>query len=391
MNELLLKDTVQEWIEENRNTDILKLALKRSPFGGIEMKELVQQLQGRKTASKKFPLLDRKNILFPPKLNLEQTSSDQTAEYKADLLEGELIVDITGGFGIDSIYFAQQFKKVIHVEQISELQKTAQHNFKVLGLNHIVSFNADGTEFVRNLDEKADVIYVDPSRRSEDKARVFMLEDLSPVLPEILEDLLIKSKKVMVKLSPMLDLDVLFGKFSNISEIHIVAVKNDVKEVLVIFENEIQHDTETHAVNLESGQDEFSFRRNILNNYIAEYSDLKKYLYEPNSAILKSGGADLLAKEYTLEKLHPNTQLFTSDKLLSKFPGRVFEVLETVKNPKKELRNQSIMAIHRNFPENLKTLKKKFSFHTDGEEPVLFASSVNKVYIKKLRKINFNI
>ena len=218
-----------------------------------------------------------------------------------------------------------------------------------------------------------------------------MLEDLSPVLPEILEDLLIKAKKVMVKLSPMLDLNVLFGRFSNISEIYIVAVKNDVKEVIVIFENEIQHDTETHAVNLESGQDEFSFRRNKLNNYKAEFSDLKKYLYEPNSAILKSGGADLLAKEYTLEKLHPNTQLFASDILLSKFPGRVFEVLETVKNPKKELRNQSIMAIHRNFPENLKTLKKKLSFHTDGEEPVLFASSVNKVYIKKLRKINFNI
>ena len=388
---VLLREDVQEWISAHMHKPVHELALQKSPFPEIEMKELVQQVQGRQTATRKFEQLNQKGILFPPKINLEQTSSQITAAYKANLIKGDLLMDLTGGFGIDTMAFAQNFDKVIHLEQNAELQPLAAHNFKQLGLNNMSSFSADGVEFLAQSNEMPDVIYVDPSRRDEQQKRVFLLEDLQPDLTQLAGILKEKAKAVMIKLSPLIDLTYLTETLEDITAIHVVAVRNEVKEVLVLIggDQKAENDINVVAVNLETNHEAFSFRLN--EQAETAYAEPERYIYKPNAAVIKSGGMDLLGKQFDLKKLHPNTQLFTSEKLQNGFPGRVFEVGETVKNPKKLLKGRSIQAIHRNFPQNLRTLKKQFGFHTDGIMPVLFTQSQKKVYINYMTEVNFNV
>ena len=381
---------VQLWITENLQADIPELAMKKSLFSTLEMRELVQQVQGRRVASKKFELLDRTGAVFPPKINLEQTSSATTAKYKSGLISGGTLIDITGGFGIDSLYFSEKCKRVIHVESNKELQSIAAHNFQLLGKNNLESIAGDGVEYLRNFDGCVDAIYVDPSRRDEEKNRVFLLNDLQPVLPQIIDLLWEKTNVVLIKLSPLIDISYLLEVFPECSEIHLVAVKNELKEILVKLEKNTEAETRIMCVNLKSSQPLFRFNWNERLSTGITYGNLAQFVYEPNVTIQKSGGLDLLGKMFGLDKLHANTQLFTSAKLHKDFPGRVFEVLNAVKNPKKELKNRSIQAIHRNFPQGLKKLQKQFRFQTDGTEPILFAQGIEKVYIYRMREVNFN-
>ena len=378
---------VQDWIHDNVNQNVYELALKKSPFAGIEMKDLVQQIQGLQTAKTKFPILYQKGILFPPKLNLEQTSSQATALYKANLLQGETMADITGGFGIDAMAFAKVYKKVFHIERNLDLQKHAENNFKTLEIQNIESFATDGIDFLLNFHEKLDVIYIDPSRRNLQKKKVFLLEDLQPNLLEVVNLIKEKANYSIIKLSPLIDLTYLIEILEDIAEIHVVALKNEVKEVLIVLNFDSIQKKTIKAVNLETNHADFAFDFFESKNAEIQYSELKKYIYEPNGAIQKSGGNDTLGNQFNLKKLHPNTQLFTSENLNLAFPGRIFEVLDSIKNPKQELKGKSIQAVHRNFSENLFTIQKKFKLNLNGTEPVLFAQSLERNYINYLKMV----
>ena len=380
---------VQAWIEKHIDKDIRQLALQKAPFADIMMIALVQQVYGRKIARKKFDLLDRTGIVFPQKINLEQTSSAITAAYKSNIIDGKTMLDATGGMGIDTLFFAQKFKKVVHIELNKDLQKIAASNFKTLGMNQIQSINQDFLEFLNNTESRFDAIYLDPSRRDAKKNKVFMLEDLQPNILEIQDLLLSKADNVLVKLSPLIDINYLTKTLPYVTEVHIVAIKNEVKEILVKMENYSFEPIKMIAINLETAQSEFVFNFHEIQDVQIAHSDAEKYIYEPNVAIRKSGGMDILASKFHLQKLHPNTQLYTSTEVALNYPGRIFEVKEKLVNPKKELKNKSIMAIHRNFPQNLTELKKRYSFHTDGVEPVLFTKSINEVYLNWMEEIEF--
>lgn len=380
-----LKDNeVQQWIEENTHENIHDMAFKKSPFKDISMRDLLQQIQGRNIIKKKIPTLNQKGILFPPKLNLEQTSSEATATHKLSIVEGKSIIDITGGLGIDCIAFANKFEEVTHIEQNKDLQAIAASNFQSLGLENITSIVTNGIDFLKNTTEFWDVLYIDPSRRDNAKNRVFLLEEMLPNLLEHLELISSKAQKILIKLSPLIDISYLLQVLHNISEIQVVALKNEVKEILVKIEKSNSSNTKITAVNLESDQTHFEFQIDEIDNVTSPLGKIGKYLYEPNAAIQKSGGNEILGMDFNMKKLHQNTQLFTSDVLHENYPGRVFEVGEKVKNPKKELKNQSIMAIHRNFPENLVSLRKKYKFTTDGLVPVLFTRNLDQVIIHRM-------
>lgn len=385
--ERLKNQEVQDWIETHKFESLHRLAFKKSPFEYINMQDLLQQIQGRKIASKKFPDYDKKGIIFPPKINLEQTSSKITADYKASLVNGEVIVDITGGLGIDCTSFASKFRQVYHIESNRELQAMAKSNFSCLGLKNIQSFSQDGIMFINEYKGEIDVLYIDPSRRDGNKNRVFLLEEMTPDLLQHSSMLQEKAKTILLKLSPLIDLSYLIQTLPNIQEIHIVAVKNEVKEVLVKIQIFQPGSVRIYAVNLDTAQDNFVFDAEHAKGIQTVVGELKDFLYEPNAAIQKSGGNEILANQFNLKKLHVNTQLFTSDEFHKDFPGRIFEVGEKIKSPKKELKNQSIMAIHRNFPENLIQLRKKYKFTTDGLEPVLFARNLDHVLIQRLKFI----
>lgn len=375
MNSDLKSPKIQQWIQENLHQNVYDVALKKSPFENVAMQELVQQIQGKKIAQKKFPYLFEHYILYPPKLNLEQTSSQTAAEYKANLVNGNVMADVTGGLGIDTIFFSKKFKEVYHLELNEDLQKIAADNFKTLNVE-IKSQNQNGITFLENSQRHFDLIYVDPSRRNAHQNKVFLLEDLTPNLLDILPLLQKKSQEIMVKLSPLIDLNYLINTVPQIFEIHLIAIKNEMKEVLIRIKQNACESSQIICVNLETNQSRFSFQWHEFLTLQTSYTGLKKYVYEPNAAIQKSGGNEILAKTFDLKKLHPNTQLFTSDNLITDFPGRVFEVIQKIKNPKKVLKNKSIMAIHRNYPEDLKTLKKKLKFSTDGTSPVIFTQSI---------------
>ncbi|MBV7441758.1 class I SAM-dependent methyltransferase [Weeksellaceae bacterium TAE3-ERU29] len=386
--EKLLIPEIQEWIEKNANENPHKLALKKSPFGDIPMHILAEQIAGKQKFSKKVPFLSKaKNIIFPPKINIEQTSSWDTALYKANLIKAKKIVDITGGFGIDCMAFSEKFKEVYHIEQNSDLQKIAELNFKNLDLKNIQSKNLNGLSFLDETHENFDVIYADPSRRDDNKNRVFKIEDLTPSPLEIILKSLDKTNYLMLKLSPMLDLKDAVNKLENIKEIHIVSVKNELKELLFILQNNKTEDIKIHCVNLQTNQPEYIFN-NINDLEISSFSTPLKYLYEPNASIMKSGAFNRIAKDFGLKKLDLNTHLYTSNDLINDFPGEIYTDIKSIENPKKYLKNKSIRFIKRNFPNDLQKLKKQYKFKTDGTEIVIFTSSINGVHILTAKSLN---
>ena len=238
----LISSDIQNYINQNLNSDLTKLLLKKSPFDNVTMQEIVQQIKGRKTAEKKFPFLTKEGIIFPPNLNLEQASSQSTAECKAQNLKGKSFLDLTCGFGIDAYFLSKIFNEVTLIEQKPELISIVEHNWKTL--NRKANFINENLEiFLESLTDnfnKFDIVYLDPARRDQQNKKKFLLEDLSPNLLEIEEKLQLISSKIIVKLSPLIDISYLISELLNITEIQIIAVRNEVKELVLIIENKEQ-------------------------------------------------------------------------------------------------------------------------------------------------------
>lgn len=380
MNKALLHTEVQDFLEENYKEDVSKIVFKGSPFPEVSPQELAVQLTGKKKAEKKLPTwFHTRGIIYPPTLNLEQTSSEKTASYKASLMNGRSIIDITGGFGIDSYFFSKKFDKVVHCELNEELSEMAAHNFKMLGSKNIETYSGDGIDYLKNTTEVFDWIYIDPSRRDEAGGRVFHLSDCLPDVPEHLELLLEKGKNILIKTSPLLDLQAGIRELKNIQEIHVVAVENEVKELLWLLKKNTSEAIRVKTLNFRKKGDQVY--ENSLNNH--ESIDLSAplcHLYEPNAAIMKSGLYDALGKDLGLEKLHFNTHLFTSDTLVD-YPGRRFKVLEILPYKKKKikaaLKTDKAHVSTRNFPESVAALRKQFKLKDGGETYLFFTTSLN--------------
>lgn len=376
---------IENYINANLNADLHSLLLKKSPFPEVSMQEIVQQIKGRKTAEKKFPFLQKDGIIFPPNLNLEQTSSETAAHYKSLLAEGKTMIDLTCGFGIDAYFISQNFEETMLVEQNEELLKIVEHNWNIL--NRKAVFKNDTLEnILKNTGSFYDLIYLDPARRDAQKKKVFLLEDLSPNLLEIKDRLLDSGRLVMIKLSPLIDLKYLVKVLPELFRIDIVAVKNEVKEVLIQMKSDKdESEPEIRCVNLETDEPEFIFRFSEEENAATEFSDVLDYLYLPNNAILKAGAFQTITQKFNLKKLHPNTHIYTSEELVSCFPGRVFKVEEiTVKDLKK---GEKYNIISKNHPLKPEEIKKKFKITDGGSDYLIFTQSLKgKIIIKSVSK-----
>lgn len=370
-NTALLNSEVQDFIQ-NFEGDFSKLAFAGSPFVNVSVQDLIQQIESRKRAEKKLPLwFGTRNILFPPKLNLEQTSSEITAKYKASLVNGETLADITGGFGIDSFYFSEKISVVHHFEINPELSEITKHNFEVFGKDNVKCYAEDGLKAVLN--KKYNVIYADPSRRHDSKGKVFFLKDCQPNIPENISEILNHCDLFLLKTSPMLDISVGLNELQGVSKIHIVAVENEVKELLWVLKKNATEEPQIKTINItKSGVDYFDFNWN--ESATANYSLPQKYLYEPNAAIFKSGAFNLVSEKLRVGKLHNNTHLYTSDTIVD-FPGRSFVIEKVVPYTKAGIRSalsfKKANIATRNFPESVETLRKKWKI-TDGGDVYLF-------------------
>lgn len=412
--ELCINDNVKDFIKKHLNDDVNKLALSKFPEG-VDKQFVIRQIQARQVLSKKLPSwAENDELIFPKKLSLEQCSSELTAKYKTslsaklhemtrkgfsadscdladekisanphemtrkgfsedscDLVDKKrILVDLTGGMGVDTSFLSDNFDKTFYVEMQEELCDIARHNFKILNKNiEVVNDNAE--HFLTTCDE-VDCIYIDPARRDEYGRKMVSLHDCSPDVAELQDVLLEKAKTVIVKLSPMLDIDVVKKELKNIKEIHIVAVRNECKEILVICQrdNETtrQQELETQRrkdAKTQSGENSatlslcdsatsltisatdlrenwnFSFTEDEERDAQWTLADsVGKYLYEPGVACMKAGCFKLLSQKFNIDKLHRNSHLYTSDELVADFPGRIFEVVCAVpfdKKTKKEI------------------------------------------------------
>ena len=339
---------------------------------------LARQIEGRKIVATKLPSwAENMSILFPVKISLEQCSSETTALYKASLVSGESLVDLTGGFGVDCSFLSRNFTSVDYVEQNEELCKIAEHNFAALGLNIKVN-NAESVSFLKNM-PSVDCIYIDPARRDVKGKKTADLSLCSPNLLEIRDILLKKCKTLLIKLSPMFDISSALEVFPECKQVHVVSVKNECKELLLLVEGGFCGETEIVCVDLDElgvRSEELGVRsKEIL--LIVNYSVPKNYLYEPNASIMKAGLFKTVANKYNVQKLHPSTHLYTSKELVPNFPGRSFEIKRVTKVQKKEIQDiEKANLSTRNFPGNVAELRKKLKLK-DGGDTYIFACTLN--------------
>ena len=381
MNLAILKPELQEFISKNLKIEITKIILKGSPFKDIESKELANQILAKKKSEKKLPTwFSSKNIYYPNKISIEQTSSELTAAFKSKLVTGNSIIDITGGFGVDCFYFSKQFKKVIHCEINSELSTIVKHNYQQLNAKNIETYAINGFDFLKETNDTFDCIYVDPSRRSDVKGKVFLLKDCLPYIPPKIDFFFTKANQILIKVSPILDITNTINELKNVKSVHIVAVHNEVKELLFLLEKNYAESTNIISVNIgKSKTDEFSFK--YQSKETSNFSEPLSYLYEPNSAILKSGGFHQISKKYNVHKLEEHSHLYTSENFID-FPGRAFKIVDILSYDKKRLKKRFSKSkaniTTRNFPKTVAQIRKEINIKDGGTDYLFFSTTVNK-------------
>ena len=333
----------KDFIKKHLNDDVNKLALSKLPEG-IDRDFVIRQIQARQLLKKKLPSwAENDELIFPKKLSLEQCSSEYTARYKSLLIKGKTLIDLTGGMGVDTAFLSDNFDKTYYVEMQEELCEIAKHNFQVLNKNiEVVNDNAE--HFLTTCDE-VDCIYLDPARRDEYGRKMVSLHDCSPDVAELHDILLKKAKRVLVKVSPMLDIEMIKKELTGIAEIHVVAVRNECKEILVVLGQQTE-DNAQQTSSMACGsrliaidlRENWNFTLTEDEEYNAEWTladAVGRYLYEPGVACMKAAPFKLLSQKFNIKKLHRNSHLYTSDDLVPDFPGRVFEVLNVVPFDKK--------------------------------------------------------
>jgi len=377
VNSALLHSEVQKFIR-NYSEDTAVLAFKGSPFENITVQELIEQIEGFRKTKKKLPSWhETEGVYFPPKLNIEQTSSELTARYKASLVSGTTLADITGGLGVDTLYFAKNAKTVAYFELNKELAAISKHNFERLGATNVNCTVGDG--LVDVLKEKYDTIYVDPARRHSVKGKVFFLKDCEPNVVGRTDAILEHCETLLIKTSPMLDISVGLSELKSVVEIHVVAVDNEVKELIWLLQKKSTATITIKTVNIAKGRVErFDFIHG--ESALPSYGLPQHYLYEPNAAIMKSGAFTSISEAFELSKLHINSHLYSSEQLLE-FPGRRFSIDKTIPYRKSEMKKHlfgtKANIATRNFPETVKELRKKWKIKDGGAVYLFFTTAIN--------------
>jgi hypothetical protein len=384
LNSAILLEEAQQFIKNHLQDDLTKLIFKGSPIPAVSIQELANQILAKSKSEKKLPTwFSQEKIYFPDKVNIEQTSSEITANYKSSLVSGKSLIDITGGFGVDCYYFSKQFREVIHCEIDNELSTIVAHNFKQLNVKNITTISSDGIEYLKETNQFFDWIYIDPSRRNDTKEKVFLLKDCLPDVPNHLDFLFTKTQKILVKTSPILDISSAIKELKFVEEIHIIAVQNEVKELLFILDKNKNTQIKILTINiLNEENQEFNF---LLNNQeTAQYNLPLTYLYEPNAAILKSGGFHQIAKEFNVFKLHKHSHLYTLNSLID-FPGRRFKIEQIMKYDKKVFKkiipDNKANITTRNFPKTVAQIRKETNLKDGGNYYLFFTTDLHEKLI----------
>lgn len=392
MNKNILGKEVQYYIDSHLNADVGKIALSKSPFSEVSSAELANQIAAKKKAEKKLPTwFNTKEIYYPSTLSIEQTSSEETAAYKCNLVRGKRLIDITAGFGVDSFYFSKKMEEVYSCEINEELSAISKHNTKLLSTKPIQCLATDGLSYLSENEVTFDTIYVDPARRST-SGKVFKLADCTPNVVAQLPLLLSKAERSIIKTSPLLDLQAGLSELQNVSEIHIVSVKNECKELLWVIDRDFNRETKIVCATLNATTKQIELPLQDENDVtLMEKAINSGYLYEPDAALMKSGAFNAIANAFALTKLGRQSHLYFSEELKQHFIGRIFKITQIyTPNELKKEKNLQGNVIVRNFPERAENLVKKlkikpnqstfYIFTQIQQEYVVFEALIEQYY-----------
>lgn len=380
-----MNEATLEFIRIHADEDVRQLAFLGKKNPEVDMAYALDQIAGRQKARVKIPSwASIDGIVYPPHISMEQCSSEQTARYKARIAgNGEKIVDLTAGFGVDMAFMSAGFKQAVHVEMQPQLCAISSENYKCLGLNHVQVVCSDGVGYLHQM-EHADLIFIDPARRDQHGARTYGIADCTPNVLEIIDEMLQKADRVMIKLSPMLDWQKAVSDIGRVSEVHIVSVANECKELLLEVKNGKGEKVKVFCVN-----DDQVFSYEIgephpltpspLHSFTPSPLHSFTFLYEPNASVMKAGCFNLISHRFGITQPDANSHLFLSDKLVEGFPGRGFVIERVSTMNKRELKDalagidKANVAV-RNFPLSVADLRKRLKLK-DGGDVYIFATT----------------
>lgn len=372
-----MNEATLEFIRIHADEDVRQLAFLGKKNPEVDMAYALDQIAGRQKARVKIPSwASIDGIVYPPHISMEQCSSEQTARYKARIAgNGEKIVDLTAGFGVDMAFMSAGFKQAVHVEMQPQLCAISSENYKHLGLNHVQVVCNDGVGYLHQM-EHADLIFIDPARRDQHGARTYGIADCTPNVLEIIDEMLQKADRVMIKLSPMLDWQKTVADVGNVSQVHIVSVGNECKELLLEVKNGKGEKVKVFCVN---DDQVFSYEIGEPHSFTPSPLHPFTFLYEPNASVMKAGCFNLISHRFGITQPDANSHLFLSDKLVEGFPGRGF-VIERVSTMNKRELKEALAGIDkanvavRNFPLSVADLRKRLKLK-DGGDVYIFATT----------------
>ncbi len=378
-----LNFNLKNFVQKHLNDDINTLAFK---FKSIEQTDIntnlvLESVSNIKKGSHKLPTLCA-NYCWLPTKSYEQASGELTAFYKSMLFKGNSVLDLCGGLGVDDIAFSKVFSKVVSLDADEELNEIVKFNFKKLGINYIERITVFAEDFIANNTSKFDLVYIDADRRPAANSKKFLLSDCTPNIIELLPQLKQITNQLLIKLSPMVDLNYCKSEIENIKEIHVVSLKNEVKEVLLLVDFSINDSTVIKAINIISDKNIHEFGELNLIDLVTKESNENTYFYEPNASIIKANLSANYAKSLGLKMIALNAHFFVGHELIENFYGRRFKIVASFAFSKSMLKsylkNNGIAKANiskRNFPINEAEIAKQFDLKTGGDEYLFFTQN----------------
>lgn len=377
---------IRDFIADHLNDDTAKLLFAAHRFPEVDMPFVVEQIEARKRLKNKLPeWYAEPDLIMGGRIPAEQCSSEQTARFKRSVLGDDChsLCDMTGGMGVDFWYMSRGLDRAIYTERQEALCAAARHNFSVLQQDGKPKIEIrEGLSTTMEIPD-VDVIYLDPARRSTDGSRIYEIEDCEPNVIEWQDDLLAHCRHLIVKVSPMADISRTIARMHNVTDVYVVSVRNECKELLTVqkSENLDSQPIIVHCLDF-FPQHTISFDYPLLEDrtspFFAEASDIK-FFYEPDVSVMKAQAFDALMQRYDIRMFDKDSHYFAAPLRIVDFPGRIFEVDEILefssrmlKSLKKSLPQANIAT--RNFPLSPEELKKRTGIR-DGGDVYLFGTT----------------
>lgn len=390
-----LTDNMIAWIDAHRNDDVSRLRLRYHNSGDRDIAFAILQIEcRRKTHKKLYSTLSNPRFIFPTLLSSEQCTSDDLAKFHASLIDnGEHVLDMTCGLGIDSFHIARKAATVTSIEINPDVADAAILNSRTLSLDNVTVINGNSIDYINNSNKHYDTIFIDPARRGSHGERLYALSDCEPDVTAIIGKLASKCDRFIIKASPMLDITKSISEIRHVTDIYSIGTRQECKELVIVAD--FTHPTDIsptrHAVTIsESRIISLDYSDDDELNATPSYTSPIEghYLYEPFPAVMKSAPFRLLSEKYGIGKLHPNTHLYTSPEYIPDFPGDIFLIDCIIPFSSKDIKHIAreyphINVAARNFILSADELRKRLKVKDGGEKKLLgtTATSNNRLLL----------